>query len=702
MPRLASLSLVVVALSAPLPAQEAAESPTPRSEPVFVTARRLAVDPFEEPSILYELDREELDRRMPRSVPEALWDVPGVMVQKTANGQGSPFLRGFTGFRTLLLIDGIRLNNSVFREGPNQYWSTIDPYSIDRIEVVKGPTSVLYGSDAIGGVVQAHTRRREEFSLDLDWSGAAKARVAEAERSVMSRVETEGNAGEEVGWYGGYSFAYFGDVRDGSGNVQDATGNWQQAADGKATIRPDRRTELTFAHYEFDQNEVWRTHSTDEAVPFHGTQVGTDRMRKLDQDRRLSYGRLQLDQGPFFDRFTATASLHTQAEEEKRERSDGRRSRQEFTVTTPALQAQFDSATPVGTLSYGAEWYHDDVESSSRDFGVRGNLVKKGIQGPVADESNHDTLAGYVQQEIDLFDDLVTLVVGGRYTHTWVDADEVENPASGRRLKLHDAWPSAVGSFRGTVRPVDEWHLFAGVNQGFRAPNLSDLTRLDSARSGEIEVPSPGLDPEHFLTMEAGSKIELDTLSFQGAYYYTRIWDMILRRPNGQRIGRDLVVVKSNAGDGFVHGVEGEAAWRFLPDWQLSGHVSWQESLVEQFATSAPVIEEDNLSRMQPLSWGGALLYEDPSGAWFAEVSSRFALRQDRLSPDDERDTQRISPGGTPSYAIFTVRGGYDVNDDVRLTAAVENATDENYRILGSGSQEAGVNAVLGVEVRFP
>jgi len=84
--------------------------------------------------------------------------VPGVMVQKTGHGQGSPYIRGFTGFRTLLMIDGIRLNNAVFRDGPNQYWNTVDPFSIERLEVVKGPSSVLYGSDAIGGTVNVITR----------------------------------------------------------------------------------------------------------------------------------------------------------------------------------------------------------------------------------------------------------------------------------------------------------------------------------------------------------------------------------------------------------------------------------------------------------------------------------------------------------------------------------------------------------------
>src|SRR5688572_13172576 len=100
----------------------------------------------------------DAQKRMSRTFPEMIEEATGVSVQKTGPGQGSPFIRGFTGFRNVLLIDGIRLNNSVFREGPNQYWATVDSYMVESLEVVRGPSSVLYGSDAMGGTVLASTK----------------------------------------------------------------------------------------------------------------------------------------------------------------------------------------------------------------------------------------------------------------------------------------------------------------------------------------------------------------------------------------------------------------------------------------------------------------------------------------------------------------------------------------------------------------
>ncbi|MBI4711972.1 MAG: TonB-dependent receptor plug domain-containing protein, partial [Planctomycetes bacterium] len=118
---------------------------------IVVTASRREAKVFDSPYTISVIDSEEIQsRQMSRTTPDILSEEPAVMLQKTSMGQGSPYLRGFTGFRNVFLIDGIRLNNSTFREGPNQYWNTVDPFTIQRLEIVKGPASVLYGSDAIG------------------------------------------------------------------------------------------------------------------------------------------------------------------------------------------------------------------------------------------------------------------------------------------------------------------------------------------------------------------------------------------------------------------------------------------------------------------------------------------------------------------------------------------------------------------------
>ncbi|NQT21804.1 MAG: TonB-dependent receptor plug domain-containing protein, partial [Planctomycetes bacterium] len=183
---------------------------------ILVTASRLQAKVFDVPYSASVIDATEIrERRMSRTLTDVFAEEPSIMVQKTSQGQGSPFIRGFTGFRTLFLIDGIRLNNSVFRDGPNQYWNTIDPLTVGRLEVVKGPSSVAYGSDAIGGTVNAITRSRQSYEEGVHIDRRVFYRYASADNSHVGRVELNGNAGRSLGFVVGGSLKDFNDVEAG-------------------------------------------------------------------------------------------------------------------------------------------------------------------------------------------------------------------------------------------------------------------------------------------------------------------------------------------------------------------------------------------------------------------------------------------------------------------------------------------------------
>ena len=147
---------------------ETASKDTPADEAageleVVVTGKRIKEDPFNADRSITVVGKKELAESSPRTTPEALWDAPGVFIQQTNNGGGSPILRGMIGPQVLIMVDGIRLNNSTYRTGPVQYLNMIDPYSIDRMEVLRGPGSVLYGSDAMGGVIQVFPISPKDF-----------------------------------------------------------------------------------------------------------------------------------------------------------------------------------------------------------------------------------------------------------------------------------------------------------------------------------------------------------------------------------------------------------------------------------------------------------------------------------------------------------------------------------------------------------
>lgn len=677
----------------------------PQPDEVVVTPTRTGKTLFDAPYTAQAVTAEEIQtRQLSRTLPEALKETPGVMVQKTAYGQGSPFIRGFTGFRTLMLVDGIRLNNSVFRDGPNQYWNTVDPLSVERLEVVKGPSSVLYGSDAIGGTVNAITQRRQEFGEGFSWSRSAYYRYASAEDSHTGRATIGGNVDRQFGFLVGVSPKNYGDLRSASPvGEQSHTGYSELDGDVKAEyfLTPDSK--LVVAYQRVDQDDAWRTHRTIYGRSWEGTTVGTERQRSYDQNRDLVYLQYHAEklEGPV-EVIRASLSFQKQTEDETIVAASGTGTRQGLDVGTAGAWFQLESPTAVGRWIYGMEYYRDDVSSYNRTYTAGGAPSGVGIQGPVADDSTYDLLGVFVQDDVPL-SDRFSFVAGARYTYAAVDAGRMRNPTTGAPTSLSNSWNSGVGSGRLLYRldEANHWHLFAGASQGFRAPNLSDLSRLDTARTGELETAAPNLTPEQFITSEVGVKTLHQDWSAELSYYYTVIDDMIVRQPTGAIIGGLREVTKNNGGNGFVQGVEFSGRYHFHPEWTAAGWATWTDGQVDQFPTSAPVVAREPLSRMMPPTGYLSAMWEHPNKKFWAEALTTLAARQDRLSTEDRRDTQRIPPGGTPGYAVFTVRSGWRITPNVSLTVAVENLTDEDYRIVGSGLNEPGRNIVASFSAKF-
>lgn len=667
--------------------------------PLVVTPGRGSENPDELPVRVITRDQSDLHlERMARTVPEALRETPSVMVQKTGHGQGSPYLRGWTGFRTLMLVDGVRLNNSVFRDGPNQYWSTVDPLSLDRLELMLGPGSVLYGSDAIGGTVQAFTpdplARRAAGE-----TGRLYLRGASAERGVASRVEVLTDAGENAAAQAGVTVKRHGNLRDGAGRLPN-TGYDEWAVDAKVSGWGPDDSRWTLAYQELEILEAPRTHRTTRAVPFRGTDVGTDRRLDLDQSRRLVYGTWEQPHTPGNWRdLRATLSWHRQAETQNRERGDGRRDRQDFTVNTHGLSVQGSLGEPASSLTVGSDVYWDRVSSSSERFAAGASEGARGIQGPVGDDADYVTAGVFAQHRRHLSENWEA-VLGVRGEWVAADVGRFENPETGEPDSLSEQWRTAVGSGQLIRRFGGGWQAHAGVSQGFRAPNLSDLTSFGVARSGEVETPSPDLDPERFLNYELGIRRSEGTVRGELTLWYTDVSDLIGRKPTGGERDGEPVVTKTNAADGYMHGVELTLEWLPSPAWRVWTAASWQEGRVDSFAGAAGERDREYFSRLMPLTVHLGARHNVSDRLWVETVLTH-AEKADKLSAGDRRDTQRIPEGGTPGYTVAHIRAGWSLDPQTSLSLAVENVLDETYRVHGSGLNEPGRNFVLALDRRF-
>ncbi|MCE9616559.1 MAG: TonB-dependent receptor [Lentisphaerae bacterium] len=673
---------------------------------VSVTASRTARESFSEPATVYRREGQSLTTADAlRTTPDALRGLPSVMVQKTAYGQGSPFLRGFTGYRTLALIDGIRLNNSTFRDGPNQYWNTIDPLSVSTYDVMMGPGSVMYGSDAIGGTLNALTMAPPAYDGAPTWERRAYYRGATAERSTVGRLQIAGAPTADLGVAGGISAKSFGDLHGGDAvGRQSHTGYDELDYDARLDYAPAPGTRLSLVHQSVDQDDAWRTHRTIYGVDWKGLAHGDDKVHSFDQHRDLTYLRLNAeDLDGLADGLSATVSRQAQNEDLHRVRKDDTRDEQSVDTDTYGTTLQLEKESALGEWVYGADYYRDFVNSGASRFRADGSLSKVEIQGPVADDATYDLAGLFLADTIRLGDGALDLIPGARYTYARADADRVKDPVSGKATSVTEDWQALTASLRALVPLTTDRHhvLFSSVAQGFRAPNLSDLTRLDTARSNEIETPSPGLDPEHYVTFETGLKSRGQHLDSRLSYYYTWIDDMIVRTPTGQTIDELAEVTKQNSGAGYVQGVEWMEMAKLSASWSTWLSATWMDGEVDAYPTSADQRERDTISRLMPPTAQVGVRWQTPNGRYWAETAADMAEKADKLSADDKRDTQRIPPGGTPGYAVALVRVGTTVLDPLTLALAVENIFDEDYRIHGSGVNEPGRNLILTADCTF-
>ena len=243
-------------------------------EEVVVTASHVEEPVFLTPYSVDIISAKRINMAGFRSTPDIFREIPGTLVQKTSLGQGSPYIRGFTGFRNLFMIDGVRLNNAVFREGPNQYWATVDTGSIRRMEVIRGPQSVLYGSDAIGGTVNVLTHNPMAYNGNKTLNGGLAYRYASGENSHIARARLDTAIGQRGGLIMSGSKKNFGDIESGKGLLPN-TGYDEWTVDGKLLYELSDNVTLSAAYFAVHQDEVPRTHKTIYSQPFNGTVAGS-------------------------------------------------------------------------------------------------------------------------------------------------------------------------------------------------------------------------------------------------------------------------------------------------------------------------------------------------------------------------------------------------------------------------------------------
>jgi hemoglobin/transferrin/lactoferrin receptor protein len=270
-------------------------------------------------------------------------------------------------------------------------------------------------------------------------------------------------------------------------------------------------------------------------------------------------------------------------------------------------------------------------------------------------------------------------------------------------IAINKKWHNTIFSLRGNhqLKPQST-SIYLGVAQGFRAPNLSDLTRLDSARSNEFEIPSLQLKPEYYLSVDSGIKFRSHKLNYDISIFYTDISDQIQRVPTGiTNSDGEFEITKENIGNGYTYGSEIDIQYFLNKQLKLTARMAYIKGKIDTFPRSDNILENDYISRLMPTNLNLAIDYSAESGEWWLNTSMTAFDKADRLSARDKLDTQRIPPKGTPGFIIWNISGGYTISKATQLTVNLHNMLDKNYRIHGSGQNEAGRNLVVSIEYLF-
>jgi len=631
------------------------------------------------------LSADDLLNNATPTLPDAFIAIPGILIQKTTTGHGSPYIRGFTGRQNLLLQDGIRLNNSTWREGPVQYWNTLDPFALNQIELIKSQGSVLYGSDAIGGTV--NTLSQETGFRDEDGvfsRGSSFYRFDTNSGSHVGRIEQAIGEANRWGLLLGYSKKNFGDIRDSALGRMKNTGYQEENFDLKFEYALSESRTLTFFHSSLDQDNITRWHSTiDNPGWIHGsyfTTPGSDLQRLYDQERSLTYLRIEDTESnlSWIERWQTTISFQKTQDSEDRIRSSGRQDLKILDVQTVGLNVVAES----GQLVWGLDYYHDEVSSEGyRD----GNL--RASNRPVADDAHYDSAGIFANYTIQSSENL-RYDLGARISYMeagwrgYRPEGALEDQTGG------NSWEDLSLSAR-TLYELDQtWSLFGGLSQAFRAPNLDDLTGQQFSLNGLNSNGSPNVDSENYLTAEIGSQHQWDELSLNISNYYTWIENGITRVEDGAG-----GLITKNGNQGAIYGTEAALTWEFHPQWKLSAHAAWQDG----HQTIDGV--KDTIRRMHPLMGATSVTWTHPSEKLWISSRVTAARHQNNLSRLAASDTQRIPIHGTPGYLVASIFAGWQVRENFQVGLGLENLFDEDYRVHGSGQNATGFNSTLSVKI---
>jgi hemoglobin/transferrin/lactoferrin receptor protein len=679
------------------------------------------------------LKSSELQYLNQSSTADVMANSGNVFVQKSQLGGGSPIIRGFETNKVLLVVDGIRMNNAIYRGGHLQNIITIDNAVMDRVEVVFGPGSVVYGSDAIGGVMTFTTKNPMLSSTDnVLVKGGAFTRYFSAANGFSANANVSVGS-KRFGSLTSFTYSSYGDLRQGAvrspfvGNF--GSRSWYvDRINGidSMVVNADSNLQVGSGYSQYDilqkftfKQKDWITHKLNFQLSNSSNIDRYDRLTQMSngkarfaewyygpQFRLLAAYTLDLtNKNKLYD--NARVNFGYQAIEESRM---DRRFQKNFLnhriekLNIFSLNADFLKKVEKHELRYGIDAYTNLVNSTAfvKDI-VEDTISRLDTRYPDGG-SSMSAIAAYATHTWEITDKLI-LNDGIRFSQVGLSArfnDKTFFPFPFNSINQNN---SALNGNIGVIyMPTEKWRITATGSSGFRAPNVDDLTKVFESVPGKVVVPNPNLNAEFSYSAELGINYHLAKSINMGVNAYYTLLNNALTVQNSKYAGQDSimydgtlsqVMTTTNAGRAYVYGFEGFVSGDLGEYFSIVGTVNYTYGRIKTDSIPYP------LDHIPPVFGKVSLTYHVNKfkAEFFTMYSGWKKLKDYNLIGED--NYAFALPEGMPGWFTLNIRAGYNFNKNVSAQLACENILDHNYRNFASNISAPGRNFILTVRGNF-
>lgn len=667
----------------------------------------------------------------PQTAADMLGASGEVFIQKSQLGGGSPMIRGFATNRVLMTIDGVRMNTAIFRGGNLQNVISLDPLAVGSTEVLFGPASVIYGSDAIGGVMNFYTLKpvfSDSGKTFFNAGGQTRYSSANDEQTLHADVSV---GFDKWAFVSSFTYTDFGDLRTGThGNRRFLRDRYVKRIDGEdvqlTNNNPRRQVPTGFNMYHIMQKVAYQPTENWllEGTFYFSSSSRYDRFDRLLRPRGDNLRSAEWFYGPqqwllgsvaithhadslFYDSMKLTVAGQ-RLEESRHDRDLNNPVRDNTIENVDAYSVNVDFTKKIASdksLFYGAEYVLNNVYSTAFSENIETGATEK-IQTRYPDGSDWQSVAAYANFSWDISPQL-SLQTGARYNFVSISAD-LDNtfiPFPFQKVRIdHGALTGSLGL---NWRPGRGWLFRVNESTGFRSPNIDDVGKIFDSEPGSLVVPNPDLDPEYAWNTEVGvAKNFGQFLRIEASGFYTHLEDALVRRDftfNGSNTivfdGEESnVQAIQNAAFAYVWGFQYTVEARFFSHWSFLTRGNFQEGDERlDDGNSAPLRHAAPFFTDTHLIFRNQKLEADLFVNYNAEVSFN------NLPPSERADVHlhALDKNGnpfTPSWYTLNLRTQYKLTPKITLGANIENITDQLYRTFSSGISAPGRNYIFSVK----